>query len=150
MGVHYFMKCKGALFSTIYESKPIIITSRSSKELMKLERMMIHHHARDRRVTNCFENMRTLTSTKVDTLQMSSYIHRSLSDPLSNDLQDLQITALDIQCVYDRHQLDEAHKLTNSGLFVMREFEYSETKGLLSLQGCFIDSALNGQVRSYL
>ena len=150
MGMHYFMNCKGALFSTIYESKPIIITSWSSKEMIKLERMMIHHHARDRRITNRFENMRTSKSTKVDTLEMSSYIDESRSNGLSIHLQDLQITMLDIQCVYDWYQLDQIHNFTNSGLFVLREFEYSETEGLLSLQGCFIDSAVNDQIRSYL
>lgn len=145
MSVHYFMKCNGRLFSTMYETKPIVITSWSTKELAKLERMMLHHHAHDGRITNRFECIRTSKSTKVDILEMSSYTDCGFSDPLSNDFQNMQIAALDIQCIYDWHQLDQLHKLTNSGLFVMREFEYSEPEGLLTLQGCFIESAANDQ-----
>jgi hypothetical protein len=143
MSVHYFMKCNGRLFSTVYESKPIIITSWSSKQMADLERMMIHHHAKDRRITNRFESMRTSKSTKVDILEMSSYVDSGCSDSLSNDLQNMEMAALDIQCIYDWHQLDQLHKLTNSGLFVMRDFEYSEAEELLTLQGCFIESATN-------
>jgi hypothetical protein len=113
--------------------------------MVELERMMLHHHARDRRITNRFERMRTSISTRVDILEMSSYTDRSFSDPLSNDFQNMEIAALDIQCIYDWHQLDQLHKLTNSGLFVMRDFEYSEPEGLLTLQGCFIESAVKDE-----
>jgi len=97
----------------------------------------------DGRIMNCYMNMRSTINTKVDILTMSSYADLELANPPSEMFEDVDIVSMDISKLYDWHHIDQLHKLCRSGLFVLREFDYSITEDILTLQGVYLHTSVN-------
>ena len=141
MSVHYFMGCDSKLFATVHEANPIIITSWNRRKLNALRRMMRRYHRMDGRIMNCYMNMRSTMNTKVDILTMSSYADLELTHSSSEMFEDVDIVSMDASKLYDWHRIDQLHKLSRSGLFVLREFDYSITEDILTLQGVYLHTS---------
>lgn len=92
---------------------------------------------------NCYMNMRSTMNTKVDILTMSSYADLELAHSPSEMFEDVDIVSMDISKLYDWHRIDQLHKLCRSGLFVLREFDYSITEDILTLQGVYLHTSVN-------
>lgn len=98
------------------------------KNLMK---MMRYYHAKDGRVMNCYQNMYTLSDSKSDRLELSSYASEEIHESIES-MHMVYVNLLDIR---------EFAKLMmcKSNVFHMTGFDYSLTEDILTMNGMYLD-----------
>lgn len=138
MTTYYFISCNNKLFATCTDYNSVIIMCTNATMMRNLMKTMKYYHKKDGRVMNCYETMHVLTKTKVDTLQLSSYMGEEVNE---------KIGAMKlIYCnMMDRNEIFKMgilNNMRNSKIFHMMDYDYSLTTDILSIQGMYIEKAI--------
>ena len=141
MSTYYFINSNNKLFATHTGNKPIVIMSPEYCEIHKLRNLMMHYHHSDGRIMNCYKNMYAGIHMKRDTLTMSSFSSEEINETIIN----MGIYHLDMRNPKSLFQFDQLHNVCNSGVFLMREFDYSITEDVLTINGLY----MNNSVKDY-
>lgn len=119
MNTYYLISSNKKLFATSTDYNSMVIASTDIRTIKKLMKMITYYHRKDGRVMNCYETMSTLSDTKFDRLQLSSYASEEIHESIGN----MDIVYMNMLDTKDFCKLEMLNDMCNSKVFHMTEFD---------------------------
>ena len=135
----YVLNNNKHLFSTYAKDKSFIFTSYDITKLSKVQKVLNDHHNVTKTWIKNIQNVYLFAEDHIQ-IDMTSTNYCSLNEPVQN----LDITFFDTYNQTDMLFLYQLTELMNTNVYVIKDYEYSESKSdwdlpLLSLQGFFVE-----------
>jgi len=129
----YFIHSDDKLFATHTGIKSVVIAAKTKEKMVELKRALKKNHKKSGGVMNRCAKMYPFVDDNVDILKLDK---NNINPKLSSEImKNLRICSLSFETNHGRMLCDQMQQLSNSDMFIVNEFEYSEKLETLSLRG---------------
>lgn len=129
----YFIHSDDKLFATHTGIKSVVIAAKKKEKLVQIKKVLKTNHKKYGGLINRCAKMYPFVDDNVDILKLDK---NNINPKLSSEIiENLRICYLSFETNHGQMLCDQMQQLSNSDMFIVNEFEYSEKLETLSLRG---------------